>query len=161
MIMPNLNKYILKRKSQNYSEATNTCSNKHKSFEVCKIDKYMSRYLGASGICAVYICKNDSEKNTLFYQIAVAPLPPICGLYTQWDLVVVPEPIIRDLYTQWYLVGVPFPLIRCLYTQWDLTQLRRKLELLENRWMLKEYEVPRLKKDKKQKIHVLNLIFIS
>lgn len=144
MIMPNLNKYILKRKSQNYSEATNTCSNKHKSFEVCKIDKYMSRYLGASGICAVYICKNDSEKNTIFHQIAVAPLPPIRGLYTQWDL-----------------VGVPFPLIRCLYTQWDLTQLRRKLELLENRWMLKEYEVPRLKKDKKQKIHMLNLIFIS
>lgn len=144
MIMPNLNKYILKRKSQNYSEATNTCSNKHKSFEVCKIDKYMSRYLGASGICAVYICKNDSEKNTLFHQIAVAPLPPIRGLYTQWDL-----------------VGVPFPLIRRLYTQWDLTQLRRKLELLENRWMLKEYEVPRLKKDKKQKIHMLNLIFIS
>lgn len=144
MIMPNLNKYILKRKSQNYSEATNTCSNKHKSFEVCKIDKYMSRYLGASGICAVYICKNDSEKNTLFHQIAVAPLPPIRGLYTQWDLVVVPIPIIRDL-----------------YTQWDLTQLRRKLELLENRWMLKEYEVPRLKKDKKQKIHMLNLIFIS
>lgn len=144
MIMPNLNKYILKRKSQNYSEATNTCSNKHKSFEVCKIDKYMSRYLGASGICAVYICKNDSEKNTIFHQIAVAPLPPIRGLYTQWDL-----------------VGVPFPLIRRLYTQWDLTQLRRKLELLENRWMLKEYEVPRLKKDKKQKIHMLNLIFIS
>lgn len=143
MIMPNL-KYILKRKSQNYSEATNTCSNKHKSFEVCKIDKYMSRYLGASGICVVYICKNDSEKNTIFHQIAVAPLPPIRGLYTQWDL-----------------VGVPFPLIRRLYTQWDLTQLRRKLELLENRWMLKEYEVPRLKKDKKQKIHMLNLIFIS